>query len=388
MTSDLSLVFCVPASLLLIGALPAQDSPGRPAAAASTAVAAERSSVTDPLDRAISGALRWLAAHQSEDGRWDSDGFMKHDAEGVPCDGPGNPMHDVAATGLAMLAFLGDGNTLRRGPYRQNLKRAASWLRSIQGEDGLFGETKAHDFIYDHAIASFAICETYGLSGYRVLKRTAQRCLDYLAKHRNPHSVWRYQPRDADNDTSVTTWALLALKSGKDFGLAIDEEAFGAVARWYDSVTSEDGMAGYTKRGERSSRMPGDHARRFPPERGEAMTAAALLGRLALGQDPKDAVLAAAAARILAKPPDWKPEAVDAYYWFMGTAAMTRIGGDGHRKWAAGLLQIVDHQRHDGNAAGSWDPVGVWDGQGGRIYCTALYALCLEYESRMRRLVR
>jgi hypothetical protein len=48
---------------------------------------------------------------------------MKHDVEGVPCDGAGATTHDVGVTGLALLAFLGDGNTMRSGPYRDVVKR-------------------------------------------------------------------------------------------------------------------------------------------------------------------------------------------------------------------------------------------------------------------------
>ncbi len=40
---------------------------------------------------AISLALQWLKLHQDEDGRWDADEFMKHDAEGAPCDGRRQP---------------------------------------------------------------------------------------------------------------------------------------------------------------------------------------------------------------------------------------------------------------------------------------------------------
>ena len=37
---------------------------------------------------------------------------------------PGNPVHDVGLTGLATLAFLGDGSTMRSGPYKEVVKSA------------------------------------------------------------------------------------------------------------------------------------------------------------------------------------------------------------------------------------------------------------------------
>ena len=72
--------------------------------------------IDDELRKAVAEGHQWLAAHQDEDGKWDCDGFMKHDsADSEICDGPGNAVHDVGVTGLALLAFLGDGSTMRAG---------------------------------------------------------------------------------------------------------------------------------------------------------------------------------------------------------------------------------------------------------------------------------
>ena len=92
-------------------------------------------------------------------------------------------------------------------------------MRSQQQENGLFGSDASHDFCYDHAIATYAMCEAYGLSNYTLLKPTAQKAVNYLESHRNPYSVWRYQPRDNDNDTSITGWCIMAYESGQFFGI-------------------------------------------------------------------------------------------------------------------------------------------------------------------------
>lgn len=338
----------------------------------------------------IAAGLQWLAAHQDEDGRWDADGFMKHDQAGAPpSDGPGNAVHDVGVTGLALLAMLGGGNTMRSGPHKDPVKRAVAWLRDQQQNNGLIGTNASHDFIYDHAIATYAICEAYGLSNYNALKPIAQKGLNYLESHRNPYAVWRYQPRDNDNDTSVTTWALAANVSGKSFGLEVNAAALQTTGVWYDQVTSPDGRAGYTKRGEPSSRMPGDHSQRFPVGLGEAMTAAALYGRFFLGQDPKQKpIMKAAADRLAEQLPQWQPDRIDSVYWYFGTYAMFQMGGDHWDAWNGALSTLVEHQRQDGNSAGSWDPLGVWDQAGGRVFVTALNTLSLQASHRFAKLVR
>ena len=338
------------------------------------------------LQTAVDAGIAWLVKHQDDDGRWDSDGFGKHDPEGKT-DGPGSPTHDVSATGLAVLALLGSGSTMRSGPYAKGIKYGVNWLRKQQDPStGLFGTKASHDFIYDHAIATYAMCEAYGSSSYDSLKPIAQKGLDYLEMHRNPYAVWRYQPRDNDNDTSVTTWALQALESGRFFGLTINKEALVVASTWYDQVTTPDGRAGYTKAGERSSRLPAE-AEKFPPEKGEAMTAAATWARYILQQTPATKPVMEASLKVmLGNPPRWEDGHIDAIYWYFGTAAAWQAGGEHWAQWSRTLRPLVEHQRTDGSLAGSWDPIGVWDGMSGRVHVTALYALTLATGARSGRM--
>ncbi|MEO6594799.1 MAG: prenyltransferase/squalene oxidase repeat-containing protein [Planctomycetota bacterium] len=334
------------------------------------------------MHEVVERALDWLARHQDDDGKWDADGFMKHDVEGEVCDGPGNATHDVAVTGLAMLAMLSNGSTLRSGLHKQNLLSAMQWLRQQQQDNGLFGANAAHDFIYDHAIATYAMCEAYGRSKYQLLADSAQRGINYLESHRNPLGVWRYQPRDGDNDSSVTAWCLFACVSGDSYGLKVNPDSLQLGGLWLDQVSDPTGLHGYTKQGERSSRNQGDHATRFPVEKGEAITAAALLCRYRLKQLPEQKPIMQAAANLLAaKPPSWRPDAgtIDEYYWYFATLAMQQVGGRHWFDWQKRLEPAVAKTQHADqakqNLVGSWDPIGVWGENGGRVYSTALLAM-------------
>jgi len=347
--------------------------------------------VAQPHNQAVRDGLSWLAKHQDEDGRWDADDFMKHD-QAKPCTGRGSPMHDIGVTGLAMLAMLADGSTLREGPYKDNLVRAARWFRQQQDADGRIGASAAHDFIYDHAIATYAMSEAYGLSTYKLIKQSTQSAVNYLESHRNPYSVWRYQPRDGDNDISVTAWCLLACTSARSWGLKVNEQALKLGANYLDLVATPDGRHGYMKGGERSARMPGKHAKDFPVDKSEALTAAGLYCRLLLGQDPAEqAIIHRAADLLVAQPPKWSATegTIDLYYWFYGTAAMSRLGGDRMATWNQHLgAAVASNQRRRGNARGSWDPIGVWGNVGGRVASTALAVLALQSCQRTSRLIR
>jgi hypothetical protein len=346
---------------------------------------------------AIDAGLQWLKNHQDEDGKWDCDNFMKHDdASSEICSGPGNAVHDVGVTGLALLAFLGDGSTMRGGAYKDPIKKGVKWLKEQQQENGLFGTNVSHDFVYNHAIAAYAMCEAFGLSNSSLLKETAQKGINYLESHRNPYSVWRYQPRDNDNDTSVTGWCIMAYESGEFFGLTINKEALKLCAVWLDQVSDPTGLHGYSKQGEPSSRKPGDHQTRFPPEKGAAMTAVGLFCRFFMSQDPKEKpVMKAAADLIRSKPPVWDEKAgtIDHYYWYYATYALFQMGGAHWEDWKKKLeTAVVKNQQRDKskkNLYGSWDPThDAWGEDGGRVYSTATLVLTLEAYYRYSKLVR
>ncbi len=340
------------------------------------------SNTSGRLENAVTYGLDWLSKHQDEDGRWDCANFMKHDKEGEPCTGPGNSVNDVGVTGLALIAFLGDGNTMKQGPHRKVVQKGVRWLLEQQQENGLIGTNSSQSYAYSHAIATVALCEAYGLSEHRPLKKPAQAAISYIANARNPYGVWRYQPRENDGDTSITGWMVQALLSGRAFQLQIDDAALKTALVFLDSVTDPvTGSAGYTKAGEGSSRNAA-MIDRFPAAKTESLTAVALLCRHLLHQKPTEVpVMAAAAKTLVAKPPVWNPAdgSIDMYYWYYASYALYQHGGKEWEQWGRKMTDaVVRTQVAKGNASGSWDPVDAWGEDGGRVYSTAMMVLCLE----------
>ena len=121
------------------------------------------------------------------------------------------------------------------------------------------------------------------------------------------------------------------------------------------------------------------------------MTAVGLFCRFFLGQDPNEVpVMKRAAETLSAKPPVWKADgSIDHYYWYYGSYALFQMGEPYWKKWQAKLTpSVVRTQRKDGNFKGSWDADGVWGGDGGRVYSTAILVLTLEAYYRYTKLVR
>ncbi len=73
--------------------------------------------------------------------------------------------------------------------------------------------------------------------------------------------------------------------------------------------------------------------------------------------------------------------------WEYGALAMFQRGGSDWSDWyGAAKSALVGHQRKDGCARGSWDPVGLYERNvGGRLLSTVLGVLVLEEPCRHRR---
>ncbi len=340
---------------------------------------------THPRDRegAVASPLDWLARHQGPGGYWDSDGFSTMCPEGK-CPGAGGPHFDPGVSGLATLAFLGYGETHKTPKYGHVVTGALKYLKGIQDAEGCIGARTSSHFPYNHALGTLAMTEAYVLTQSPMFKDPAQRGVDFVLQCRNPYLAWRYGVKPGDNDTAVTGWMVMALKSARFAGLTVDEEAFKGALAWLDKVTDpETGRAGYAARGTGPAR-PQELIDAFPSEKSEAMTAEAILARIFCGANLReDEMVKKGADLCLASLPAWEPESgrIDYYYWYFGTLAMFQVGGEHWRHWSAALAEaLLPNQRGDadGCARGSWDPVDPWGAEGGRVYATAVNAMALE----------
>ena len=337
-------------------------------------------------------ALEWLKNHQSPDGRWDGDGFDAM-CKLNKCDGAGDASHDVGLTGLALLPFLGAGSTHQNGEYKDTVKLGITYLRGRQDAEGCFGPRTTEAFQYDHACAALAMVEAYGMSGSRLLRDSAQRSVGFVQQSQNPYLAWRYGVRDGDNDTSVTGWMAMVLKSAQLAELEVDGGAMRGALGWVDRMTDpEFGRVGYQQRGGAPARK-NDMMDKFPGDQSESLTAVGVLVRVFAGQDPaKEPAIQKGVDLMSKRLPRWDTTSgeLDMYYWYYGTLAMFQVGGEPWKRWDGAMkTAIVDHQRVEPgrDELGSWDPVDPWSPEVGRVYSTSVLAVCLEVYYRYSRVV-
>jgi len=331
--------------------------------------------------KAVLGGLEWLSNHQSREGMWDCDNFSVN-CKGAPCGDHGHAFYDSGVSGLALLAFLGAGETHRHGRYRKTVARGLRYLKQIQDPEGCFGPRTDGHYIYNHAIAALAMTEAYALTGSPLFKQSAQNAIDFIHKAQNPYLAWRYGVRPRDNDSSVTGWMVMALKSAKMAGLRVADDAFDGARAWIEKATEpEYGRVGYTARGTGPAR-PESSLDKWPAERSESLTAVGVLSRIFMGEDPAKSEAIQKGTDLMMKAlPVWDEESggIDMYYWYYGTLAVFQVSGDPWKKWLKAMEPaILEHQRTEGCAKGSWDPVGPWGSEGGRVYSTALMVMCME----------
>ena len=87
---------------------------------------------------------------------------------------------------------------------------------------------------------------------------------------------------------------------------------------------------------------------------------------------------------LLRDKPSWEGDSVDFYYWYWGSLALHQYDGPGGAMWKAwnedmkNALINYQNKRATGCKAGSWEPVGRWCPEGGRVYGTAINCMTLQ----------
>ncbi len=354
-------------------------------------------------EAAVEAGLTWLRDHQSPGGYWDADGFMHNDVhmDKPSSDGVGNPVNDVGLTGLALLAFLGNGNSMNDGKFQKSVKNGTTWLLKVQQDNGLFGDESGNSTLYNQSIATMALGEAYYYSNLAPqLKAPLTSAVNLIVKARNPYGAWRYDLEpNGDNDSSITGWMIFALKTADETGIAIDKAAYDGAEVWFDSMQDKNtGRVGYTWGGDGAGvgslpSRPTNYVDKFPGEKSESLTAVALFWRIVMtatnnvkrwGAHPNYQMVKKQADLISAKPPRWDASdgSIDMYYWYYATFAMNQWGGKHWKDWRKAIESaLLPNQRtedEEDNFYGSWDPVGPWGEEGGRVYSTAICTLMME----------
>jgi hypothetical protein len=352
-------------------------------------------------EKAVEAGLDFLARHQSSDGRWSLHFYTSGKEYRLPAaeellgagrlrnsDQVYTPMHsDTAATGLALLAFLGAGYTHQQGKYKSEVAGGLQYLVNQQKSNGdLYSGNAKYVWLYSHGIASIALCEAYGMTRDPALREPAQKAVNFIVAAQSDEGGWRYAPR-VGSDTSVSGWQVMALKSAQLAELRVPADCFRKVGRWLDYAHPRGDSSRYIYR------PASQEAHQNTPS--PTMTAEGLLMRLYLGWQPDHADLSRGADYLLENLPSYRAGYRNCYYWYYATNLLVHVKGDRWNTWNGRLKKLlIDTQETQGPLRGSWnpDPAGrsedAWGRLAGRIYTTAMHVLMLEVDYRSLPLYR
>lgn len=358
---------------------------------------------------AVQAALRWFVRHQSPNGLWSVDSYGQNcDLPGPKCE-PGRNGHggnaDLATTGYALLCFLGDGHDHRTpGPFKKTVQRGLDWLLANQGGDGSLGPRN-----YEHAIATMALCEALAMTldpalrvpcerAVKVILARQTRLADGQALPTDPaysHDGlgWDYiSPNPGRNDSSVTGWNVMALKSAKVAGIVEAEAGLAGAERWLTSAwkAANPGLDPKTiDKYTSQSVFPYTWNPTGNAAAGTHLACVGLVVGVFLGHQAGDPMLESLANTVMkTNLPTAYP--LNTYLLYYNTIGIFQMGGERWTAWNQPMSRVlVQAQRQGGDCfAGSWD----WQGtqfpgnEVGRLVSTAYCCLSLEIYYRNQRL--
>ena len=373
-------------------------------------------------EEAVLEGLRWLIRHQEADGSWSAANLHEHCTKEpcIPPDPSLDASYDVGMTALALLAFLGQGisvgskveivDTAMGVNHQAGLvvKRGVRWLMNRQNEEGYFSDSLPFEFPENETLATMVLCEAYGLSRNRELKRPAQKAVDFIvaAQKRNAEGArwgWGYfshadlekrfasgeideiyyQEQIAQVDVARTCWVAMALRSAQTCGLEVSEDVLqGAVdfaLSTSDEITNPELLAVNADDGFIHHSLRPAHG---------------LLTRAFVSRDLSDPYLEQAAVLMAQDVPHVSKDglSVDFQYWYFATLALNQYDGpDSPRQgqgeywepWNEGLIESLlplqnDSKQRDDCARGGWLSAARGNERGRALYNTALNVLTLE----------
>jgi hypothetical protein len=327
----------------------------------------------DSSEAAVAKALKWIAKHQMPNGGWT---FM-HTA--VRRDSGGNPGDEAraksfnAATAMALLPFLGSGQTHMTGEYKKTVRLGLAFLIK-NGKPKVINGLPTLDFseaggtLYSHGLVAIVLCEAYAMSQDPALMAPAQAAINFTVYAQFSDGGWRYSPRGAaPGDTSVTGWHVMALKSAHMGYLTVPPVTVKGAINFLDTVQADGGsIYGYT---ERPTSIGGR----------EACTAIGLLCRMYTGWDKNHPGIKKGVEKLARVGVDKR----DMYYNYYAAQVLRHHGGPEWNRFNVELRDwLVQTQETTGGAEGSWyfEDTKAHRGphEGGRLLSTAMATMILE----------
>ena len=302
-----------------------------PAAEQTAAVDVQVATLSPQAEKAIDGALKYLARRQNTDGSW-------------------GEKYRAASTSLSLMAFMLKGHFPAKGTHGEQLDRAVKYLiQQTRLRGGYVGVN-----MYEHGLTTLALAEVWGMSRRDEIRQALKRTVGVILRSQSSSGGWRYLPRPYDADISVTVMQIVALASAKEAGIYVPNKVI-EKARSYVKRLQVKYVGGFGYTG--------------PTSPGFARSAAGVMSLLMTGdRDSKEVLLGLEYLRRL---PVTKFGKESHYYYghYYAVQAMYQAGESHYQQWYPKIQKaLLAKQRSDGSWTG---------GSGGTTYATSMSILIL-----------
>jgi hypothetical protein len=197
-----------------------------------------RGMITPAAQEAIDAGLAYLALNRHNDGSF----------------GTGQHTGEIATTALCALAFMAGGHQPGRGRYGQIVTEAARFIvdhTDTQFTVGFINNSRAayHGPMYGHGFATLFLAEVYGMVNEPALRQRLRTALgsavQLIINTQNTEGGWRYQPRRADADISVTICQIMALRAARNAGIAVPKSTADRCIQYVKNCQDLHGSGGF-----------------------------------------------------------------------------------------------------------------------------------------------
>lgn len=272
----------------------------------------------------------------------------------------------TGVSSTCVLALMAQGHIPGSGEYGPQVGKALQYLLRQQQPDGfIFAAGSSGGPMYHHGLATLALGEAWGQTGDRRIRDGLRKAIDLICSTQNQEGGWRYQPKVADADLSVTVMQLMALRAAKDAGMDVSKEVIDAgieyVKRCHNSKgAGKDGGFAYTAHG------PSGWARA-----GAGITSLQVAGNYRANEVTEGIDYIMQFKPVGEKEPENEQfYYYGIYYCTMGLYQGQALGAVGKRNWQKFYAAVVR------DLCARQKPDGTWDGGNGS-YPTAMAVLCL-----------
>jgi squalene cyclase len=190
---------------------------------------------------AIRKGLEWLSAQQVRDGHWEAQGAQ----------------YPSAMTGLAGMALLMEGSTLREGRHAERLRRAVDWLLDRSQRNGLLANpnnpNEGGRYMYGHGFALLFLAQVYGEEEdgdrRRRLEDVLTRAVTFIGRAQSTLGGWYYTSAADGHDMdegSVTVTQLQALRAAKNAGIVVPKSIIDKAIKYLEKSTNDSGGVIYS----------------------------------------------------------------------------------------------------------------------------------------------